>query len=519
MQKLLSSHSFICMRHICFILLLICCLAKVNISYSARVSTVDSICAKCYTYKNDTSTMKCLGLLAFELSYSNPRLGLIIAKRTLGLATRASWDKGVALANNEIALNYFTLSNTDSAYWHYLAALSSFRKLKDKNSESGVMANMSLLYKVKGDYKSALYYANQALLLNQQCRNNKSTAIILENIGSLFLEQNDLEKAKSYYTRAGKLYQKEGNNIGLARNLMNLGIIYDKEGAYRTAINSFKSSLLAGEEANRKSSMQVLLANLGIAYMHLQDYDSALYYQRGALKLSEGIANRHAMAIDYGNIGETYLEMYRNDHVADRIKQAIFYLREGYELCRQLKYTPPQIEFGAKLVEAIEYEGEDFKSAFVISKHVQQLKDSVFSKDNSIRLAKMEAQREILMKENELVKIKSENKISVLKNGKSKNEKTILVLGILVFFLIAIIMYMLYMHRANAHKRKMTEMKQFQSHEVRTPVVKITSIVNELMESKIAGTDEEYKLLGMLKDSIAELDYRIHEFVAKLNKK
>ncbi len=490
-----------------------------SVNAKSTQSISDSIAVICIKNNlSDTERIKCLDFKSFELSNSDPESGLELAKQALRLAVKIKWKRGIALANNEMAVNYKALSYQDSSIYFYYVALKEFKELKDLRGESGVLANLSLTYKSMGKYVKSLKLLNEALLIQEQLNDYKSKAIILENIGSLYLELKNITFAKQYYLKARSIYIKHKDSVGITRNMINLGIILDKTGDYDSAISNFNSALAINTKLNRLSSIQIIYANLGIAYLHKKEFEKAIYYQKKAIELSEKIGSEFSLAIDMGNIGETYLERFKNSGNESDLHNAIDFLRKGYELCDRIGFTPPQIEFSEKLVQALEIDGKNYLLAFKVLKKGSYLKDSMLSRDNGIKLTRLEAEKEIAIKEKELRIARIESRLSKAENLKHKNEKIILALVIVLFSLVILLLYLLYINRHKIYRRHLSNISQFQSHQLRTPVVKILSIVEELKKEDL-NSQEFAKLLDMLGDSTNELDSRIHEVVEQTVKK
>lgn len=473
----------------------------------------DSLYRECYKNNhNDTDRIKCIDLNAYRLAGSNPGAGLKLAGMTLNLANRVKWKRGMALAHNELGVNYKSLSQPDSAIHHYNLAMQFFGELKDIKAQSGVISNLSIVHKAKGDYVTALELLNKALTIQEKSGKPITKAIILENIGSVFMELKDYDKAQKYYIQARDIYFTENDSGSMARNLLNLGIIYDKNKNYDKAISNFQSALRIHKQLQNPASIRLACTNLGITYNHKQKFDSAVYYLNEAIKLSKPSGSLHALAVDYGNLGVVHLDRYKAGGNRLELKRAVYYLKEGYTLCDQIGFTPPQIEFAENLVEALELDGSDFRFALQVLKKGRQLKDSVYSNANAMKIHRLETEKEIALRENALQVARMQTKLTMQENLRHRSDKVVLVLGLLVCAMLIIILYLLYLYRRRLFRRRMHEISQFQSHQLRSPVVKILSISEELLTC-LPDSEEYKKLMDMLRKSTDELDKRIHEVV------
>ena len=226
----------------------------------------------------------------------------------------------------------------------------------------------------------------------------------------------------------------------------------------------------------------------------------------------------YSLATDYGNIGEVYLERYKQNKQNKDLVTAVDYLKQGYFMCQSIGFTPPQIEFGERLLEALELKGGDFQLAYMVFKQKEYLQDSIYSRDNSLKIRQLEIENEMVKKDKELRISKLENSLTLEENKKHRQQNTILILALVIFGLVLILLYIIYINRNRIFKRRLYEISQFQSHQVRSPVVKILTIVEALQNYNI-DQKEFNKLLIMLDKSANELDQRIHEIVDKTREK
>ena len=480
---------------------------------------LDSLISRLDSKMHDTDRVLLLDLISYNYSGKDPNIGIEYAIKAKKLSESIKWERGQALAYNEMAINQTALSENDAAIDNYFRALRIFRKIKNQNGEASVLSNISLIYKSKGDYINALRYAINALKIYEKTQNHNSKAITLENIGTIHLENKDYEKSLFYYNLSREHYLKVNDSNGLARNHLNTAIVLDNFGRYEEALKSHFESLKINESLGRTSSIQLNLANIGIVYLHLKSFDKALEYQNRALEMSTKMGNMHSIAIDKGNIGETYLTRYKHlSRKKSDLNMAIEYLKSGFEMCEELNFAPPQIEFGFHLVEALELAAQ-YKNAIEIFRRTENLRDSIYSTDNMVKLAKIESKQELDKKEHQLQIEKSENRIARLDLLKHRDEKIILLLGIFILFLILTVLYLLYNERIRVHKKTLYEISQFQSHQLRSPVVKIQALVHEFNNSKDIVNEEDKLHLEMLNKSIEELDQVIRTIVEKTTQK
>lgn len=502
------------MKYYLTILLILICN---NIVYGNN--SVDSIVNTCRNANvHDTDMAKCVDLKAFEISGMDPRMGLLLSKRTLSISKANKWTKGIALANNEMAVCYNVLGNFDSALLHYQIALDNFKKLGNIKAQSAVLTNISQVYKSKGNYLKALNILEQALKIQNDAKMMLSKGITIENIGIIYMEIDKKSLSKKYLLDAKDIYEKLNDSQSIIRNLVNLGITYDKSGEFDSAIFYFEQALKYNLRKERTRSIQTIYSNLGNAYFHKSELDKAIEIHTKSIQYSKKLKSESSLAIDYGNIGEAYLERHKKTGFATDLNKSISYLKDGFFLCQKIGYIPPQIEFGEKLLEALDIENKDFKLAYTVHRIKTNILDSIMSTDSKLKINELISKNAIEHKENELRISKIENSFNKSENKKIKLQKTVLILVVVIFGLFIILLYLIYINKERLFRRKLKEISQFQAHQIRSPVTKIMSIVYTIRKNP-NDEKELLKLLDMLEKSTEELDTRMHEIFEKYLKK
>lgn len=136
---------------------------------------------------------------------------------------------GVAATNSSIGQVYEDQGNFSKAISYYKKALTTFRSIKEKNSQ--------ILFE---------------------------TAVILHNIGFAYYNKGNLEEAKKYYFRSLKIAKENGFSNHLAFDANKLGDIYLDQKNYNEALKLFEEGLSYAEEDRSATS---LLLSMGELYL------------------------------------------------------------------------------------------------------------------------------------------------------------------------------------------------------------------------------------------------------------
>lgn len=447
---------------------------------------IDSLLQELPKAQNDTNKVKLLGMLSFAYSTADPGEGLKYAHAAEELSAALEWKKGLASSYAELGINYAAKSDNTKAIYYDLKALELYKELDDRNSEAAMFANISLVYTAQSNYSKALDYAFRALRKDGHI-DRATEAIILENIGTIYLEQKNYPQTIEYYANALKAYEEIGDRMGVARNLGNSGIVEDAKGNYEKSLSYHFKALNANQEQGNINGVQINLANIGYVYSHLHDYTKALEYQFKALKISEGIGRSSSIAINLGNIGETYYTIATDTSGAIKhalvssgkmasLAQSIKYLEKAINICKEINYAGPQVEFSKYLSDAMLLAG-DYKRSLEVYKEYTAVKDSVFSQHSKVELSNLETQRALDLKDKEIIIKNKEIEIRKLGAANNLKERGIYISGIVLLLVIAGLAIRKFMKRSKVQKTVLSEIAHFQSHEVRGPVARILGLV------------------------------------------
>ena len=488
-------------------------------------SLIDSLLEKLPEAQQDTNKVALLDMISFTYSKINPDEGIKYAIQAKELSEKLKWKKGIASAHSDLGINYEAKSDHLKAIDNDLKALKIYEELGMRRSMAGVLANISLIYLAQSDYSKALEYSFKALKLNEEFTDKKNSAIIQENIGTIYMEQGKHSKAMEYYSSALKIQEALEDEEGIARTSGNIGIIYDAQGDYAKALDYYLQALKTNEKAGKKNAIQINLANIGNAHSHLNDFSKALAYHMRALRISRELGMKRDIAVNLGNIGEIYFFIARDtsgnikpDSLVQSSKSAnlqlaILNLEQATEMCKEINFFGPLIEFTQFLSEAYVLSG-NYKKAFETFTAYTAHKDSIFSEQNNIKLKNLETRRELDLKDKEIIIQNKQIEISKLAAANKRNERVIFISGIILLLLIIGIVIRGFIKRSKIHINALSDIASIQSHQIRGPVARILGLTKLFNKNDIADPVNK-ELIVHIATSTAELDEIVKKIVNK----
>jgi len=172
-------------------------------SFSQNNTKIDSLKTQLQKELPDTTRIKTLNDLGWELQYQTPDTAILLGKQALELAEIAEHKKSIANSHN----------------------------------------NLGAYYRIKGDYPISLSYNFKALEIRKQLKDNRGIANSLSKIGNVYSSQGNYPKALKHYFKALEIMKEMENKNGIAAILGNIGLVYFNQGDYPIALKHFFEAL------------------------------------------------------------------------------------------------------------------------------------------------------------------------------------------------------------------------------------------------------------------------------------
>lgn len=438
--------------------------------------------------KKDSLKVKILENLGHHYVASDPAKGLDFALEANALANELKLPDRIASSLAVMAINYDALMEFDKAIEFNQKASAIYLNLKNYLGYAAVHANLSSIYMSMGKYANALSSSMTALAIYDTSGHRRNKAIVLENIGSIYFELKKYTTSEAYYKDALYLFDSLNNKGDIARCSGNLARIYTELNATELALRLlFKANRINTEMHNKRGTI-INLTNIGMAYLKMKKYDSAYSFFNHSLNLSREQNIIQFIAFNQGNIGTVFLHQYKFtgfENKGELLNKAIDNLQTASGLCDSLGLRAPKLEFDEALLEAYTLK-RDYARALNKYKSIVNLKDTLHSIETRSTIAKLEMQRELEIKDKDILIKQHELEIEKLRDQK----RTIFYLLVILFLSFLIFLIARYhISRINSRKKEVLELKQIHAHQVRGPVATILGLADLL---KVIGSDNKY---------------------------
>ena len=143
------------------------------------------------------------------------------------------------------------------------AALEHARRAGAKYEESLYLANLADYYLKRGDYPTALRYAQQALPLTRELKNLGGETVALANIGLAQIALRDIESGKRHLRASIDIDERRGSITGVSSSYAEMAQYLERAGDARGAIEAW--------HRHRALSTQILARDQQQAILEMQE--------------------------------------------------------------------------------------------------------------------------------------------------------------------------------------------------------------------------------------------------------
>lgn len=430
-----------------------------QIQYSQSVDSLKELLKKPST---DTTRINILNRIASSYFYTKPKEGILYGEDALKLATKIHWKKGLAVANVNLGVCQWVLTDYPKAINYFYKSLAIYEDLKDQNGISEAYNNLGLVYVEMKKHKQAFKYFDKAFAINKKTGNKISMVYNLNNIAVAYYDQKKYDKALEYYTKSEVINRSMHDPNGLAYCYSKIGKIYSDKKNYSESLYYFIKALDSYDNGQTY--------NIGNNYMEM-----GITYHKMALEDTKNKRHLLAQSVQYlSNAANLFQEISSLDRLS------LSYL----ELYKTKKEQ-------SNFVEALNY----------FEKHVV-LKDSLFSNESQNKLKNLQSQREIDIRDKQI-------EIQDL-HIKSNSRKLYLLITIAITVLVLFILFFwLYLVKRNSTQLLLEKNKEISS--INKQKDKFFSIIAHDLRGPFNGF---LGLTELLATDIDEMDKEEIEFAA-----
>lgn len=482
---------------------LIACIPHTIKAQKHGEALIDSLAKSIVQLKTDSDIVK--QYLRISDTYIDYDLNkaLLFADSAAHLAKKIQWRQGIAKSQVNYGNVYNFTGNYKQAVEHAQQAYAFYKKNNDQKSTATAAYTLGVANERMGNYTAAAEKYFEALHIFESLPGeDRLTGNSLSAVAVICFLQRDYKKSLDYSFKALAKQQAAKNTLGIANEYIAIADTYNELKDPANAIKYNLQALEIQQKQGNKFAQALIYFQLGKLYH--SNYYRSLDYHFKAEKLFTALSDYSNFAtFNRGEIGRLYFEIARGKTISadtstgnnipkDRstlLQLSEQYLQKSVWISRETGDKDNESSFSKDLAELQAYKGE-YKNAYLNFMVFHKIQDSIYSQQNKNKIAALESQKEIDLKNKTI-----ENKELQLRN--QRNKMWLLILGVAFLVILGSVFYSQSVKRKKTNttlsrlNKELDEANKLKakffgilSHDLRSPVA---NLINYLQLQKRNG--------------------------------
>jgi len=348
-------------------------------------------------------------------------------------------------------------------------ALALSTQLGDKERMAKAHNAMAITYTFIGSYSQALDEAIESLRLREELGLEKAVTQSLNLIGVVYHNSGQYDQAIDYYEQILKRIEQHPDNRRLILTRLNIGFSQFKKGRLDDALKNHLAAFALSRETRDDSYLAYNYMNLGMTYSELRQFDQAREYLRLSRAQYGKFNHRHGLVQVMNATARMHL-------LSGSYAQGIPIAREAAALAKVIN-ARDELKRSYELISELHEKKGDTAEAFRAFKQAMEIKDSIYTIQESNKIAESTMKIVTIKKDNEIEALKKQRVISSLQLERNRYFLAVLVLslGTLATAIVALAIYNKNMRRnrrtlqvSNAELAKINLELQDRMNEIKT---------------------------------------------------
>jgi len=297
------------------------CLLTANCQKYERI---DSLQLELLKVTKDEVKVDILLKLSREFEYIYNDSSLNYARTAYSIAKKDNFSKGVV--NALVQQGRMLIQKND-----YVKAMESLEMAVELGEQQKMVNEVAIangaigiIYAEFGDFDNSAKFNFSALKLFEKAGNKMEIGITLGNIAADMLSQKNYKKALDYMHEALVIAKEINDKPGIAQQYNNIGGLYfTSYKDYARALSYYTKSLSVNRELKDKQQQGINLLNIGYCYFRLNIADSALYFFEKAHEIFNESENPIRMANGEIALGKYYQKISEFDRSLEHSLKAL----------------------------------------------------------------------------------------------------------------------------------------------------------------------------------------------------
>src|SRR5688572_6390976 len=484
-------------------------------------SKVDSLQNLLKNNLPDSSRTKALVALSLEYEYVDLVKSRALSEEAVSLAENSNDPNLKGRAYRSMASVYRVTGDYSSALRLDNMSLESSILSKDSSMIASAYNNVAHDYHDLGEYDESYYYFTQGYKFAQAAKDSFVMAVTIHNVGRVFKELGQYSRALDHLQISQRMSQQIKDREGEPYSLDEIGDVLLRQGNYDSALTTLFKALQESRKLQLNGLLPKTLSSIAKTYMQKGDYETSLkYYDTTYTLYSKNKDNYGLAEIELGR-GEVYQKQQRHDEALQSVNKSL-------SQAQKLNARILEIQCFSQLSSLWEMKG-DFKKSLAYYKRFKQLEDTLFSQDMQAKLLRDQIRFETESKDSQIAALsqQQESTEGALKRKDFVQNILVVVMALSAILLISVyrsgqrrrqINELLIRHQKETEKRseELERLNQVKdkffsiiSHDLRSPINALSGLL-DLLDKGAVSPDE-------LPKHIRELRTRFNHTRALLN--
>ncbi len=473
--------------------------------FSQESLKIDSLRFSLKGHSNDSTGASLNNSLASEYI----RINDDSVKKHLSLALKIALQKNISY---ELSRNYSIAGNlnfingiTDSAFSFFSKALVIDISLKLSKNLIDDYMHLGRVFASKGNIDKALEYLFKGEELAKKTTNKEQEADCLFRIAVIYDRQDQPQKAITFCENAIVIQKEINDSAGMAYSYHRMGLCYEGIKKYDDALKYLELSFDIRKKIGAKAQYGASLNGIGLVYMDEGDYQKAILKFYDAYKYWSEANDKEGIVIATGNLGELSVKMNDDD-------KALKYFLESSKIADEIHALSFQKGTFRALAE-IYYRKGNYKIAYDYFGKFSDLRDKLFSDENSQRMAQMQSQYGSEQKEQQIKLLTKEKQLQDSELGQKRFFLNATMIGGVLVLLLAFMFYNRY-----RLKQKANDSLQNAFQEIEEKNGKLIEVYNVLEQNRDEIVTKNKEITDSIKYAkrLQEAILPTNDFISKL---
>jgi signal transduction histidine kinase/tetratricopeptide (TPR) repeat protein len=377
---------------------------------------LDSLLNEVQKTNVDTLKVKLYAKIAYWYLTVDMNKSLLYTDTASAISRKVNWKQGIASSDINYGNVYNFKGDYSKAIGYYKKANEIYKELKFKKGMASTVYSLGTAYENLSNYPVAANYYFDALHINESIPDNDlMVANCLGGIATVYFLQKDYIKSLKYSLQTVKKQQSANNQTGVVNEFINIADTYYKLSDSANALKYNLKALELSKKLNLRFQEGIVYSQLGV--LNNNNSSISLEYLVTAQKILEEISPNFASTIlNRGEIGKAFLRIIKDNKEmpvladtrstlpktkSDILQKAESYLQSAIISSKETGDKDKESSFSADLAEVQALKG-NFKGAYLNFKNFHTLNDSLYSQENKNKIAALESQKTVDLKDKEI---------------------------------------------------------------------------------------------------------------------